>query len=340
MRILIVYNVASVLTVGVSRDLVCEAEMSIIVPLVREVLTSAGHQVSVLECDWAFWETLKRSRHDFDLVLNLAEGFGGTNSGEPLVPAMLEALDVPFTGASSANMYLTLDKEKTKYVALACGVPCLPHEIIRGTNPNAEIRRFGFPVIAKPIRQEASVGIYLDNVVLDSGALNEKIRHMLKAYRQPVLLEPFVVGREISVGLLGNGDEVVAFPPLEFLFPDAAVPTQAFRSYEYKWGGRKEVMVRAELPAQTEHDLLRYSLEMFKATECRDYARIDFLISDSGAVYFLEVNYNPGIGPNTHGLNNTLTMMAGFAGIEFEELIVRLVDVAHRRTASHPSWTC
>lgn len=329
MNIAILFNLADRTKIGVLSDLKCEQEIRIIVPLVEGILRRQGHSVSSFPCDLSIWERLKELRGSIDLVFNLAEAFGGTNADEPLIPAMLEALDIPFTGASSANMQLTLDKEKTKLVARAYGVPTTPYAIVR------DRRHFHtdleFPLIVKPIRQEASIGIYFDSVVGNEAELNKKVVHVLAAYKQPAIVEPFIFGREISVGCLGNDSDLMAFPPLEFLFPQAQSPENAFRSYEYKWGGAKEIMVHAELDPELERQLIEYAKTMFVATECRDYARMDFRVTNDREIYFLEVNYNPGVGPNTHGLNNTLTMMASFVEIEFEELICRIVSVARSR---------
>jgi D-alanine-D-alanine ligase len=148
------------------------------------------------------------------------------------------------------------------------------------------------------------------------------------------MAEKFIQGREISVGLIGNHPDLQVFPPLEFLFEEAKSEEEKIRSYEYKWGGKKEKMVRADLPAETAKQLKDYSKICFEKTDCRDYARIDYRIDPAGRIYFLEVNYNPGIGPNSHGLNNTLTKMASFNGYSFEDLIEKILLIAMRREAS------
>src|SRR2546426_350710 len=104
MRLLILYNLAKRLRQGVQSDLVCEQEIKRIVPLVTEALKSRGHNVASLKTDSNLWENLKRRRRSVDLVVNLAEGFGGANDNETVVPAILEGLRIPFTGASSHNM--------------------------------------------------------------------------------------------------------------------------------------------------------------------------------------------------------------------------------------------
>ncbi|MDO8469989.1 MAG: ATP-grasp domain-containing protein [bacterium] len=333
MKILILYNVARQLKKGIETDLVCEQEITIIVPLVKRFLQKNGYSVQTMETDFNLWEKLKRKKKSVDIVLNLAEAFGGGNTNETLVPEMLEALEIPFTGASAHNMHLTLDKEKTKLVLAYYGVPIPKHQVFRHPEENLASGLM-FPLIVKPIREEASIGIYRDSVVSSRKQLRVKVQTVLKNYRQPALVEEFIKGREISVGMIGNAFDFIIFPPLEFIFSEAQSPLEQIRSYEYKWGGKREQMTRASLPRKTVRKLEEYTRIAYKVTECRDYARMDYRLDDAGNIYLLEVNYNPGIGPNTHGLNNTLTMMASFVGISFEDLVEKIISIAHKRYQS------
>jgi len=329
-RILVLYNIARDLKKGVESDLICEQEISIIVPLVAELLRLRVFKVDTLETTFNLWEELKRMKCHFDIVLNMAEAFGGGNSNETLVPAMLEALQIPFTGASSYNMQLTLDKEKSKLVAMGYGILVPPYQIFRRVDDSLS-PYLSFPLIVKPIREEGSIGIYQDSVVKNEDELRRKVQDTISRYKQPALVEQFIVGREISVGVIGNYGDLHVFPPLEFLFEGTNSDLEKIRSYEYKWGGKKEQMVRADLSNAIVEVLIRNSEVVFIATECRDYARFDYRLAEDGKTYLLETNYNPGIGPNTHGLNNTLTMMASFDGYTFEDLVERIVRIAIQR---------
>lgn len=330
MKILILYNIAQDLKKGTATDLLCEQEITIIIPLVEALLRQCGYQVETLETTPNLWNDLLSRKGSFDLVLNMAEAFGGGNTDEPLIPAMLEALGIPFTGASAHNMHLTLDKEKTKLVAQGYDVPVPAYQLFQSASEPLKAD-LAFPLIVKPIREEASIGIHADNVVTNETDLRRKAAELVGLYRQPAIVEQFIAGREISVGVIGNGDTLHVFPPLEFLFAEGSSPLTSIRSYEYKWGGKKEHMVRATLPEEIAQQLLDYTTRVFVATECRDYARMDYRITDQGDIYLLEVNYNPGIGPNTHGLNNTLTMMASFEGHGFEDLVKWIVRTAANR---------
>lgn len=329
-RILVLYNLAEKLEKGIPSDLICEEEIKIIVPLVLQLLKDHGYQADSMKADLNLWEKLKARRSEFDLVLNLAEGFGGGNTKETVVPAILEGLSIPFTGSTAHNMHFTLDKEKTKLVLSGYGIPSAKHQLMRRSNEFLSVD-LHYPLIVKPVREEASIGIYHDSVVCNEYALRKKIAESLERYRQPVLVEEFIEGREISVGVIGNYPDFKIFPPLEFIFSGANSSLEEIRSYEYKWGGKKEEMVRAELKDETVRRLMNYSEIAFIATDCCDYARFDYRVGANGDIYLLEVNYNPGIGPNTHGLNNTLTMMASFDGLTFEDLIEKIVEIALSR---------
>jgi D-alanine-D-alanine ligase len=329
LRVLILYNVAKQLKKGIPSDLICEQEITIIVPLIVRLLRKKGYQIRTLKTTYNLWEDLRERKDSVDLVLNLAEGFGGGNTNETFVPAMLEALDIPFTGASSHNMYFTLDKEKTNIVLGQYGISSPSHQLFR--NIKEQIRAdMSFPLIVKPVREEASVGIYANSVVSNEEDLKLRIAEVLERYRQPALVEKFIDGREISVGIVGNNPDLHIFFPLEFLFKGSKSPLEKIRSYEYKWGGKKEQMVRANLPQAVIKRLLKYSRIAYIATDCRDYARIDYRVSGNN-IYLLEVNYNPGIGPNTHGLNNTLTMMASFENLSFDDLVENIIKTAAKR---------
>jgi len=330
MHILILYNLATEIKKGTAEDLTCEKEIEIILPLITSLLRSKGHKVSSIPADLDLWENLKKARQDVDLVLNLAESFGGGNTNETAVPAILEALEIPFTGASSHNMNFTLDKEKTNLVLASYGIPSAPHLLIREM-ADLQILNLSYPVIVKPVREEASIGITCKSVAATPSALGIQTQKILSLYSQPVLVEEFIAGREISVGIVGNGSDLHVFPPLEFVFDDTTPELERIRSYEYKWGGGKENMVKASLSLEMTERLIRYSRTAHIATDCLDYSRMDYRVTEQGDVYLLEVNYNPGIGPNTHGLNNTLTMMASFDDYSFEDLIELIITTAWER---------
>ena len=330
MKVLVLYNLATILKKGRQEDLVCEQEITIIVPLVVELLRHRGYEVEALETSLNLWNELLKRKGQFDIVFNLAEGFGGANSQEVFIPALLEALEIPFTGASLHNFVLTHDKGKANLILSAHGVPT-PQRCVFYPGQDIVATDLQFPLIVKPVHEGASIGITYDSVVSDHDQLVERVRNVSTLYHQPALVEEFIVGKEISVGCVGNRPDIHVFPPLEFVFGDTVPVNRRIRSYEYKWDGGKEGMTRAELSDELTRQFIEYTRTAFLVTDCQDYARMDFRLSEPGEIFLLEVNCNPGIGPNTHGLNNTLTMMASFEGDSFEDLIERILIITKNR---------
>jgi D-alanine-D-alanine ligase len=167
-------------------------------------------------------------------------------------------------------------------------------------------------------------------------ALRERVRELRRHYGRAILAEEFIAGREVSVGVWGN-ERPEALPPCEFRFEDDD-PLRRFRSFEKKWLEGQEVMVPAtDLAPAVLDEMSRAAVLAHRQLRCRDYSRADFRVRDDGRVYFLEHNYNPGIGPNTNGLSNTFTRMAEFAGLAFGKMLDELLSIA---TARHGAPSC
>jgi D-alanine-D-alanine ligase len=324
MRISIVYNVAREVITGVPDDLASDREMEIIPDLVREVLSDRGHEVALVEADWNLVGRLQTIPPQ--VILNLAEGFAGTNGHEHLVPAILDFERVSYTGADAANMLLVRNKVVTKQIMASYGVRTPNYQVFGGAD-TCDARDLHFPIIVKPVSEEASIGVRLSSVVHTGAQLKERVRDLLHVYAQPVLAEEFIVGRELSVGVWGN-HMLQTLPTCEFTFA-AADPLEHFRSFEYKWLGGPEAMGRAEnIPTDTLDDAGRITCLAHRVLGCRDYSRADFRLSPANELYFLEHNFNPGIGPNTHGLSNTFTRMAELDGIPHAEMLERILRFA------------
>ncbi len=330
MKVILLYNEAVLLKRGRQEDLKCEQESAIVARIAKRTLEEAGITVDLLEANSALERELTNRRGCFDLVLNIAEGFAGANANEFYVPALLEMLDVPFTGPPLRTYVYAYDKWKLNSLLSLSGIPIPPRRLYR---ENSAIRSDGlnFPVIVKPVREDASIGITFDSVVETDESLIKQVKWIWQTYRQPAVVEQFIYGREISVGCIGDRQDLRVFPPLEFTFPPMAAPLRRFRSYEHKWGGKREKMVMATLPAEVIAQLEAYVHIAFTESECRDYARIDFRYSNDGRMYLIDVNCNPGIGPNSDGLSNTLTQMASFDGIDYADFLLLILQTATRR---------
>ena len=331
MRLTVVYNHPTVAVTGRPENLVTDQNLGLVAGLVADALTAAGHRVALVEADWGLLGACVDSRPD--LIFNLAAGFAGTNAHEHLAACMFEVAKIPYTGADPTILLLTCDKLYTKDVLRGYGMPMARHKLLARVDDG--IGDLGFPVILKPVREDGSLGIRYDSLVRSAAELPDRLRGLLETFRQPILAEEFIVGREFSVGVLGN-EHPIALTPCEFKFSHSD-PLRAFRSYEYKWLEEPEIMdPPSDADAEIVARIQSLAVKSHAILRCRDYSRADFRVADDGAVYFLEHNCNPDIGPNTHGMSNTMSRIAEISGMSFERLVETVIDIAARRWGISP----
>ncbi|MBI3087829.1 MAG: D-alanine--D-alanine ligase [Candidatus Omnitrophica bacterium] len=292
-------------------------------------LRAAGHEVLLVEAD----ESLPRwfFEHPVDLVFNIAEGTGGRHR-ESQVPAILESLGVPFTGSGSTTLSLALDKARTKQLLAYEGIPTPAWQVFRSPDDPLD-PRLQFPLIVKPNREGSAKGIMRENVVQDASALRRQVRRVFGRYRQEVLVEEFIDGLELTVGVLGN-DVLQALPILEIDFAGCERSGEFFYSWRMKeYEGNKELGLDpahhcpARLPAATAAAVQRVALRVHRALGCRDLSRTDIRLRRDGTPFVLEINPLPGLSPQ----DSNFPIMTTAAGIAYPALITHLVGLALAR---------
>lgn len=310
------------------------AELSTVeeVQPIVEALERGGHTALFLEGNLTLLETLPRFRPD--LCLNMCEGHFG-ESRESHVPALLEMLRVPYTGAGVLALALTLDKAMTRRWLSFHGLRVPPGQVF-ATAEEVLDPALRFPLFVKPVREGSGKGVSTESVVYDDEGLRRRVAWLIAAYRQPALVERFIRGREITVGLLGNGDDLVVLPPYEILFRDPAhgVYTHLIKSQAPDgWVAGRNYQCPARLEEGLQQEIERLARAAFSLTGCRDYARIDFRLdaSDADRPYILEVNALPGIFRDW----SDMAFEAAAAGMSYEELIHGIVSHAARRWGLH-----
>ena len=228
-----------------------------------------------------------------DLVFNLTQGAHCSN-----LARVLDLQRLRYTGAGPLAIDLTTDKALTHDVLRANGVPVPGYEVV--TSPVRRLQNgLRYPVIAKLQRSDGSYGMDADSVLWRDEQLAAKVEQLLDLYREPVILESFVDGRELSVSLLGNGEAVEVLPIREIDF--SAVPSGVPRimTYDSKWTVASEAYqkILSLCPAEIDHELELHVSELarrvYHLLGCRDYARIDFRLDASGRPFVVDVNTNP-----------------------------------------------
>jgi D-alanine-D-alanine ligase len=274
-------------------------------------------------------------RHPPDLVVNLCESVSGDSRGEMAASAMLEMLAMPYTGSGPLALGLALHKDKAKELLLARGVPTPAFAVISTLDELAQVE-LPYPLIVKPVREDASVGVSFDSVVHDPAALRAAVEAVLRTFHQPALVERFIPGREVYVSLLGNEPRVV-LPLTEIRFGKAFEGRPCIVSYRAKWETtspecRDSPSVPCSLPATVEAKVVEAALAAFDALGCRDYGRVDIRLTTAGDPYVIDINPNCDLHPQSGYARS-----AAAAGMDYAALGSRLVEVALERTHGHPS---
>ncbi|MBI5069814.1 MAG: ATP-grasp domain-containing protein [Deltaproteobacteria bacterium] len=291
---------------------------------IREAIASHGHEVVDLEATPDL--PLQLASTPVDVVFNIAEGFKGRNR-ESQVPALLELLDIPYTGSDPAALSVSLDKALAKRMVRTHGI-LTPNYVLMHTGRERLPRELQtFPLIVKPVAEGTSKGVTKKSVVRDEGELREVAREIIAKYRQPALAEEYIRGREFTVGMLGERRPRV-LPIMEIVFVDRSDPNPIY-SFEMKqdWSEQIRYEVPARLSEREVERLERAARECFAALGCRDVARVDFRMDAEGRIYFIEANPLPGLSPGW----SDLVLIAQAAGLSYRDLIGEVLSFAIRR---------
>jgi D-alanine-D-alanine ligase len=290
---------------------------------IREVLENEGHEVIKLGGDTGLIDRLRQA--SVDIVFNIAEGLQGRNR-EAHIPALLEFLNIPYTGSDPLTLSLTLDKAMAKRVIMSQNIPTPRFKKVEG-GKDLDGLDLRYPLFVKLCYEGSSKGVRLDSKVLDPQSLEEKTRGLLKTYGSPLLVEEFVKGPEFTVGILGNEDPfVLGVMQIEI---KGRPPEESIYSLEIKreW----EEKVRYHCPPLIDRNLLKkieeVALRSYQALECRDVSRVDIRVGEDNTPYFLEINPLPGLSP----VYGDLVIMARSMGWDYARLVKTIFHQALKR---------
>ena len=295
------------------------------------MIRGLGHDVILLGDGRDLLRKLLHQPPDF--VFNFAEGEGVSRSREARVPAVLEMLGIPYTGSDPLTMAVTLDKDCAKRLVASARIAVPQALAIYPTDHEWKIdvpfSRLPFPVIVKPAWEGSSKGIREKCLVNSPEELPEVIEWLRGEQRQPVLVEEYIQGDEVTVGILGNENPDV----LGIMRVSSVEPVDNFvYSLEVKRDFRK--LVRYEcpppLPSAVVASVREAALTVFRILGCRDVARIDFRVKD-GVPYFIEVNPLPGLNPQ----DSDLVIMANLVGWSHARLVETILQAGLDRDSQN-----
>jgi len=293
-----------------------------------------GYRFQFLDNHASMLADLRANRPQF--VLNLCdEGFNNDAFMELHVPALLEMLDIPYSGAGPGCLSLCYNKALVRAIAASLDVP-VPLETYFSSDDQAATIPSVFPALIKPNYGDSSIGITQEAVVYTwEQAINYLTRLREQMPGRPILIQEFLTGAEYSVGIIGNpGSAPRALPPLEVDYSRLDRDLPQLLAYESKWIPDSpywsQINYReAHLDEDTRRRLVDYSNILFERLGCRDYARFDFRADAEGEIKLLEVNPNPG-----WCWDGKLNMMATFAGLRYSDMIKLIIEAAQERVAA------
>ncbi len=334
LKVALVYNLIhpEVLQPQSPIDAIAEYDSPETVQAVQVALEAGGHHVVLLEADETIAEKLLSVRPD--IVFNIAEGLRGPYR-ESHVPAICEMLGIPYTGSDLLTLALALDKARAKQILIYHGLNTARYQIFwQADDPlDPDLR---FPLIVKLLREGSSMGLTPDSVVDDEAALRRQVMRLLTTYHEPAIVEEFIVGREFTVGVLGNRPPCV-LPIIELVFPSARdivffspddVVLERFPELRDKPLPKPQhrPVCPAEVTPALKTAIEETALRAYRAMGCLDWCRMEMRLGQDGQLYLLELNPIAGIDPSYW-----FARAARAAGLSYTEFINTILQSACER---------
>lgn len=331
LKVGLTYNLRRKPDKGVPEDFYVEFDEESTVDAIADALAEGGCDVTKIEADEEAYGKLKALKPD--IVFNIAEGLRGEGR-EAQIPAILEMLNIRYTGSGPLTLAITLNKALTNQILSFNGVPCPRFQVFK--KPNEKLRnKLRYPLIVKPLAEGSSKGIRSSSLVQDERSLKRQVSWVIETYKQPALVEEFLPGREFTVGLIGN-DNPVVLPIVEILLDKLPEGVSPIYSFEAKWildTPDKPLDIfqcPADLPLNLEKSIKRLAVKTFKILGCRDVCRIDMRLDRKGVPHVLDVNPLPGLIPDPDA-HSCLPEAARALGFTYEQLICTILWQALKR---------
>ena len=294
---------------------------------VRDILREAGYEVEILEGDISLFARLsefmpvcEKSSKPTGMVFNMSYGLQGEQRYTH-VPAMLEMAGIPYTGSSPLGHALALDKVVAKRLFVEAGLPTPAYRVMDSIMDWGKPLKF--PLVVKPKHESTSYGLSL---VRDLMELDLAVADIRSRFLQTALVEEFIEGREFCVGILGNGPSAITLPVCELEFGNRVLKMNTFDD-KYRCSGNEPTKVcPANIDETLTDRLSKLAISVFRTCHLRDYARVDFRVSQDGKPYILEVNSMASLGHN-----GSYEASARAMGLTPDQLILQIVKVARQR---------
>jgi D-alanine-D-alanine ligase len=325
MRIGLTYDLrADYLAAGYGEEETAEFDSPVTIEGIEQALLALGQEPDRIGNAQQLMSRLTRGDR-WDLVLNIAEGLFGLGR-ESLVPAILDAYQIPYTFSDPLVTAVCLHKGMTKLVVRNAGVPTPDFAVVERLKDLDRID-LPFPLFAKPVAEGTGKGVTAASKARDPAALRAVCEELLTRYRQPVLVETFLSGREVTVGIWGTGDDAAVIGTMEIHLR----PTAEAEVYSYTNKERCEEFVDYSMGQPDKDPEIRRAEEValaaYRALGCRDAGRADIRSDGQGRPHFIEINALAGLHPQ----HSDLPLICAGMGIPYVKLIERILRSAAAR---------
>ncbi|KKQ27359.1 MAG: D-alanine-D-alanine ligase-like protein [Candidatus Magasanikbacteria bacterium GW2011_GWC2_37_14] len=297
------------------------------------ILKNKGYKTSIFLAADPIKTATELQQSSVDVVLNLCEEINGSNIYEPHMAAILDLLQIPYTGSDYLALSLCMDKIKMKKLLNYHDIPTANWDYVTSVDEEID-SSLKYPLIVKPSNKDGSVGITINSVVINEQQLREQIKIIINEYHSAALVEEYIEGEEYDACILGNDDNNLRVMPLTRIMFDKMPPGNwNFYPYEMKWGNHptyNENNVTLECPAKTDKRLqaliTEIAIDTYRILGCRDYGRVEFRVDKEGNPFVIEINPNP-----TLDTENDFVDSAKLINLEYADLIEEIIWLAIER---------
>jgi D-alanine-D-alanine ligase len=324
-------------------DCIAELDSEQTIQAVAQALKAGGHEVILLEANEDFAIKLRTSRPE--IVFNIAEGMQG-ESRESLVPAICDLFNIPYTGSGVLTLSICLNKARTNEVLLCNEVMVPPSQVFYTRDDELQLNS-EFPLIVKLLHEGSSMGLSKKSVVHDEKTMRDQVDFLISTYQEPVMVQKFIIGREFTVGILGNQNPYT-LPITEITFQDPfgivlfCPDDEVLPMIKHVKGDKfvndfinQIIFEKSKCPADISPELAdrirQIALKAYKVLECRDWCRIDFRLGSDDTLYVLELNPIAGIAPGYW-----LPRSAEVANLNYAAFVNKILDIAWERVHGNP----
>ena len=354
-RVALLYNLKHPATLGpdAPADALADYDTVETVQAVEGALRRAGHQVIPLEADHTLLDSIRQVNPD--ICFNMAHGMAGQYRASQ-IPALLDMLNIPYTGSGVLTLAMTNEKAAVKRVWRECGLPTAPFQVLRTGDEALDPALGTYPLFVKPLRGKAGMGVDAASIVYDAAQLSAQVQHIGHAYNQPALVETYLPGREFTIGIIGNAAAIKQRCQRDYfydvsgyhLFPVLEIDAThgngsrraklAFAAGEGVFSAAKRELAvdsidvsfscaPADILLSLEAELTCLAIAAFEAVTANDVACVDFRLDANGTPNLLSINTLPNLEPQTGCLAQT----AAADDVAFDQLISEILDLALER---------